>query len=169
MKKFLLFFLLLPTILHAQTNIWYSAGGIVYIDRTFDYTGYGGELSANAELLNGFSLGLGVGVSKIPILTKAYLPVTAKATFFPGLNDSRLAPFATAELGYAIYNDNKSQKGNVLAYGGIGFSYDSQAGSPFISLGYGVYGYTLASNEAVTQRRATLKFGWVFNKRRNEF
>ena len=156
--------------MNAQSTFWYSAGGAVYIDRTFNHTGYGIEMNANTEIFNGFSLGAGIGISKIPILRNAYIPVYGKATFFPTLNESKLAPFATVEVGYGIYNDETFRKGNVLAYGGVGFSLDTEKiGSPYISFGYGVYGYTLSTGEPTTQRRATLKFGFMLNRNKSGY
>lgn len=170
MKNIFIALLILPTLLSAQSTFWYSAGGAVYIDRTFNHTGYGAEINANTEILNGLSLGAGIGISKIPILNNAYIPVYGKATFFPTLNESQLAPFATVEVGYGIYDDkNEFRKGHVLAYGGVGFSLNTRKfGSPYASFGYGVYGYT-SYNEPATQRRATLKFGFMLNSRRSEY
>lgn len=164
MKKIFFALLLLPVVVTAQSTLWYSAGGSVYIDRTFNHTGYGVEMNANTEILNGFSLGAGIGISKIPILPNSYIPVYGKATFFPGLNESSLSPFATVEVGYGIYKENDFRKGHVLAYGGVGFSLDTRKfGAPYVSFGYGVYGYT-AYGEPATQRRATLKFGVMLNR-----
>lgn len=170
MKKIFFAFLLLPIAVTAQSTFWYSAGGVVYIDRTFNHTGYGAEINANTEIFNGLSIGAGMGISKIPILTNVYLPVYGKATFFPILNESSLAPFATLEVGYGIYDDeNEYRKGHVLAYGGVGLSLDTRKfGSPYVSFGYGVYGYT-SYNEPATQRRATLKFGIMLNRLKPEY
>ena len=169
MKKIFFALLLLPVFVTAQSTFWYSAGGAVLIDRTFKHTGYGAEMNANIEVLNGFSLGAGLGISKIPILPNLYIPVYGKATFFPVLNESSLSPFAALEVGYGIYNENNFRKGHVLANGGVGFSLDTRNfGSPYASFGYGVYGYT-SYGEPATQRRATLKFGIILNRRRPEY
>src|SRR5690606_27909883 len=115
-------------------------------------------------------LGAGIGISKIPILSNAYIPVYGKATFFPTLNESRLAPFATVELGYGIYSDDNFRKGNVLAFGGVGFSlHTEKIGAPYISFGYGVYGYTYSTGESATQRRATLKFGVMLSRKKSRY
>ena len=163
-KKIIFALLLLPAVVSAQSTLWYSGGGVVYIDRTFNHTGYGAEINANAELINGFSLGAGIGISKIPILPNSYIPVYGKATFFPWLNESNLSSFATVEVGYGIYNENDFRKGHIMAYGGVGFSLNTRKfGSPFASFGYGVYGYT-TYGEPATQRRATIKFGIMLNR-----
>lgn len=165
MKYILLSIFLIPLLGSSQGRWWSAAGGSVYMDRTFSKTGYGADINTNFFIVPDFYLGLGTGVSRIPILSNAYIPVTGRATFFTTLNQSSLLPFASVDVGYGIYKDGNGRKGNALGFGVVGFFLKTKKmPPPYISFGYGVYGYTLSTGDPATQRRAVLKIGMMLQK-----
>jgi hypothetical protein len=117
-----------------------------------------------------FYLGIGTGISKIPVLSNAYIPITGRATFFTTLNNAPMLPFASVDVGYGIYSDKDGRKGNVLGSGVVGFFFKTnKIPPPFVSFGYGVYGYTFATGDPTTQRRAVLKFGFMLSRLKENY
>lgn len=167
MQKIILFLLLLPAGLFAQSKSYYSAAGAIPFDHKFKYIGYGAEINANRQIVKDFYLGVSAGAFKFPsIFNKAYFPINLKATFFTTLNNSRLLPFAILEGGHGIYKSETFKKGGFTAFGGVGFSYASaKLVHPYASFGYGVFGYQDANGEQAALKRATLKMGIILIKR----
>lgn len=147
-KNILLTFLLLPTIVRAQSNAYFSGEAAVNFGRALNYTGYGLNVSGNVKLNERFYAGLSAGFVKLnPFTSQLAFPLSGRITFFTSDQQEKIAPFALFEGGKLLYSQKnfagspeKTMEGELNFFTGVGIKFITKNElRPFFAIGYAGY------------------------------